>query len=109
MGTSGGAAVGVVTELVDVETTLGVGVVAGDVPGDGGGGVLVGLLEGDGAGDLRVTTEDSNCGGALAGVIQVDNVAYRWLIVLLEAGDGGKQGSARGTQPQLAGSEHRGE
>lgn len=62
MRTSGGAAVSVVTELVDVEGTLGVGVVAGDVPGDGGGGVLVGLLEGDGAADLGVTTEDSNWG-----------------------------------------------
>lgn len=66
MGTSGSAAVGVVTELVDVETTLSVGVVAGDVPGDGGRGALVGLLEGDGAGDLRVTAEDSNCKHALA-------------------------------------------
>lgn len=60
MRTGRGAAVGVVTELVDVETTLGVGVVAGDVPGDGGGGVLVVLLEGDGARHLGVTTEDSN-------------------------------------------------
>lgn len=58
--TSGGAAVGVVTELVDMEATLGVGVVALDVPRDGGGRVLVGLLEGDSAGDLGVTTEDSN-------------------------------------------------
>jgi hypothetical protein len=61
VGTSGGAAVGVVTELVNVESTLSVGVVAGDVPGDGGGGTLVSLLEGNGAGDLSVTTEDSNC------------------------------------------------
>lgn len=60
MRTSGGAAVGVVTELVDVEATLGVGVVALDVPGDGGGRVLVGLLEGDSAGDLGVTAENSN-------------------------------------------------
>lgn len=58
----GGAAVGVVTELVDMETTLGVGVVAGDVPGDGGEGVGIGLLEGDSAGDLGVTTDDSDCG-----------------------------------------------
>lgn len=58
---SGGAAVGVVTELVDVEGTLSVGVVAGDVPGDGGGGALASLLEGNSAGDLSVTTEDSNC------------------------------------------------
>lgn len=58
--TGRGAAVGVVTELVDVERTLSVGVVAGDVPGDGGGGVLGGLLEGDGTVDLGVTTEDSD-------------------------------------------------
>lgn len=60
MRTGRGTAVGVVTELVDVEGTLSVGVVAGDVPGDAGGGVLVGLLEGDGTADLRVTAEDSN-------------------------------------------------
>lgn len=60
VGAGGGAAVSVVTELVDVETTLSVGVVAGDVPGDGGGDGLVGLLEGDGTGDLRVTTDNSN-------------------------------------------------
>ena len=57
---SGGAAVGVVAKLVDVEATLSVRVVAGDVPRDGGVGVFVGLFEGDGAGDLGVTTEDSN-------------------------------------------------
>jgi hypothetical protein len=60
VGTGRGAAVGVVTELVDVEGTLGIGVVAGDVPGDGGGGVLVSLLEGDGTADLGVSAEDSN-------------------------------------------------
>ena len=32
VGTSGGAAIGVVTEGVNVHTTLGVGIVAGDVP-----------------------------------------------------------------------------
>lgn len=58
--TSGGAAVGVVTKLVDVHAALGVGIVAGDVPGDGGWAVLVGLLEGNGAGDLRVTAELCN-------------------------------------------------
>lgn len=61
MRASGGAAVGVVTELVNVESTLSVGVVAGDVPGDGGRGTLGSLIEGDSAGDLSVTTEDSNC------------------------------------------------
>lgn len=55
------AAVGVVTKGVDVEATLGVGVVASDVPGDGGGSRLRLLHKGDGAGDLGVTTDDSNC------------------------------------------------
>lgn len=59
--TGGSAAVGVVTEGVDVHTTLSVGVVAGDVPGDGGVGTLGGLLEGDSTGDLRVSAEDGNC------------------------------------------------
>lgn len=67
MRASGGATVGVVTELVNVESTLSVGVVAGNVPGDGSRGVLVSLLEGDGAGDLSVTTEDSNCTGKRSG------------------------------------------
>lgn len=60
MRTSRGAAIGVITELVNVEGTLGIGVVALDVPGDGGGGTLAGLLEGHGAGDLGVTAENSN-------------------------------------------------
>lgn len=60
MGAGRGATVGVVTELVDVEGTLSVGVVAGDVPGDGGGAALGSLLEGDGTSDLRVSAEDSN-------------------------------------------------
>jgi hypothetical protein len=57
MWASGGAAVRVVTELVDVDATLGVGVVASEVPGDGGGGVLISLLEGHSAGDLGVATD----------------------------------------------------
>ena len=56
----GGAAVGIVTEGVDVHATLGIGVVARDVPGDGGRVRLRGLLEGNGAGDLGVTTDDTN-------------------------------------------------
>ncbi len=60
MRAGGGAAVGVVTKGVDVEAALGVGVVSGDVVGDGGGSTLGLLLEDDGAGDLGVTTEDSN-------------------------------------------------
>lgn len=58
--TGRGAAVGVVTKGVDVEATLCVGVVAGDVVGDGGRGTLRGLLEDDGAGDLGVSSEDSD-------------------------------------------------
>lgn len=55
-----GATVGVVTELVNVHATLGIGIVTGDVVGDGGGRGLVGLLEGDGAGDLRVSSDECN-------------------------------------------------
>lgn len=60
MRASGGAAVGVVTKGVNVEATLGVGVVALQVPGDSGGLGLGSLLEGDSAGDLGVTTENSD-------------------------------------------------
>lgn len=62
MRAGGGAAVGVVTEGVDVHATLGVGVVAADVPGDLGRGRLGLLLEDDGAGDLGVATDDADCG-----------------------------------------------
>jgi hypothetical protein len=61
MRSSRGAAVGVVTKGVDVEATLRVGVVAGDVVGDGGRGTLRGLLEDDGAANLGVTSDNSNC------------------------------------------------
>lgn len=61
MRTGRSATIGVVTELVNVETTLGIGVVASDVPADGGGTVLLLLLKGDGTGDLSVATKDSNC------------------------------------------------
>ena len=66
-----GAAVGVVTESVDVHATLGVGVVAGHVPGDLGVGRLGGLLEGDGALDVGVTTDDGDYEGRvpLAGCV----------------------------------------
>lgn len=60
MRASRGAAIGVVTEGVDVHATLGAGVVAGDIPDDLGGGGLGLLLEGNLASDLGVTTEDSN-------------------------------------------------
>ena len=46
-----------------MHATLGIGVVAGDVPGEGGGGRLGLLLEDEGALDVGVTTEDGNCDG----------------------------------------------
>ena len=60
MRTGGCASVGVVTEGVYVHTTLSVGIVTGDVPGDGGLGTLGGLLKGNGTRDLGVSTEDGN-------------------------------------------------
>jgi hypothetical protein len=60
MGPSARAAVGVVAKGVHVHATLGVGVVASDVVGDGGGGGFAGLLEGYGALDVRVSAEDGD-------------------------------------------------
>lgn len=60
VGAGRGAAVGVVTKGVDVHATLGIGIMAGDVPGDGGRGGLGLLFEDDGASDLGVTTDDSD-------------------------------------------------
>lgn len=60
MRTGAGAAVGVVTESVDVHAALGVGIVARDVPGDLSLSRLGGLLEGDGALDVGVATDDSD-------------------------------------------------
>jgi len=57
----GCAAVGVVTELMDVHATLGVCIVTVDLVGDGGRGRVVGLLEGDGSVDFGVTAEDCDC------------------------------------------------
>lgn len=70
VGSSACAAVGVVTELVDVHAALGRGVVAADVVGDGCRGGFGRLLEGDGAADLGVTAEDCDCVGRwwLAGI-----------------------------------------
>ena len=56
----GSAAVGVVTELVNVHSTLGIGVVAPNIEGDKGGGGLGLLGESHGTGDIRVTTENGN-------------------------------------------------
>jgi hypothetical protein len=58
--TGASAAVGIVTELVDMNATLGGGIVTGDVPGDFGGRALGALLEGHGTLDRGIATEDSN-------------------------------------------------
>lgn len=54
------AAVGIVAEGVDVHATLGVGIVARDVPGDLGGGGLGVLLEDNSALDIRVASNDAD-------------------------------------------------
>ena len=54
------AAVGVVAKGVDVHATLGVGVVAGDVPTDLGGSRLGILLEGDGALHVGVAADNAH-------------------------------------------------
>lgn len=54
------AAVGVVAKGVDMETALSVGIVAGDVPGNGGGSRFGLLLKDDGAANFGVTSENSN-------------------------------------------------
>lgn len=58
--TGTGAAIGVVTELMDVEASLSIGVVAAKIPADGGRGVFIGLLESHLAGDLGISSEDGN-------------------------------------------------
>jgi hypothetical protein len=58
--TSRRAAIGVVAELVDMYATLGIGVVAGDVVGDGSGRGLGTLLEGHGSRDFRVSSDDGD-------------------------------------------------
>lgn len=55
------AAVGVVTEGVDVHAALGVGIVAGDVVCDGRLGAFGCLLEVDGSFDVGVSSEDGDC------------------------------------------------
>ena len=60
MRSSTSAAIGVVSKLVNMHATLGAGVIAGDVVGDGGWGGLGRLLEGDGPRNLGVSAEDGN-------------------------------------------------
>lgn len=64
VGAGRGAAVGVVAKGVDVEATLSVGVVAGDVVGYCRGSRLGLLLEDDCATDLFVTAENADCRAA---------------------------------------------
>jgi hypothetical protein len=63
MGAGGGAAVGVIAELMDVHATLSIGVVTSDIPCDCSRGGLRFLLEGNGAGDLRVPSDGCNYKG----------------------------------------------
>lgn len=65
MWASAHAAVGVITELVNVHASLSVGIVARDVVADSGWGRLVGLLECDGSLDGGITSKDSNCGSIM--------------------------------------------
>ena len=54
------AAIGIVAKGMDMHATLGVGVIASDVVGDGCWSSLRVLFKLDGARDFGVTTEDSN-------------------------------------------------
>ena len=65
MRTSRGTAVRIVTELMDVETSFGVGIIAADVVGDGGGTGFGRLLKGHGPRDFRVSSKDGD---------------YRWVL-----------------------------
>ena len=56
-----GAAIGVVSELMNVHSSLRRRIMAGDIVGDGSGGGFISLFEGDGAFDVGVTTENCNC------------------------------------------------
>lgn len=66
MGSGRSASVGVVAELMDVEATLGIWVLATDIERDAGGGALASLFEGYGALDIGVTSNNSNCFKLLA-------------------------------------------
>ena len=61
MRTSRCASIGIVTELVNMESSLSVGIVTTKVPCDGRWGRLGFLLEGDGPGDLGVSSYGCDC------------------------------------------------
>jgi hypothetical protein len=77
MWASGGAAIGVIAELVDVEAALGVGVVACDVVGYCCRTGFGGLFEGYGSGDFGVAAEDCYCGGCQMGARGVGECEQR--------------------------------
>jgi hypothetical protein len=60
--TSRSAAIRVITELMNVHASLGVGIVAGDVVRDGCRGGLGGLFECHLPRDLRVSSDDGDYG-----------------------------------------------
>ena len=60
MRTSRCASIGVVSELVDMHATLGIGIIASDVVGDCGVLMFGSLLKGDGTLDFRVSSDDSD-------------------------------------------------
>lgn len=60
MRSGGGASISVVPKLVDVHSTPGVGVVTGDLVGDGGRGRLVFLRKGDDSTHSGVSTDDGD-------------------------------------------------
>lgn len=61
MRTGRGATVGVITKLVDMESTFGIRVVARNVPRNVSRARFGLLLESHGALDIGVTTDNSNC------------------------------------------------
>lgn len=63
MWSSTGAAIGVVSELMNVNPSLGIRIVASNVPGDGGGRVFGGLLKVYNTLDVGVPADDSDCEG----------------------------------------------
>ena len=61
MRTGAGAAVGIVTELVDVHATLSGSITAFDIVRNGRWGRLGRLLKGHSAGDTGIASKDRNC------------------------------------------------
>ena len=61
MGTGAGAAVGIVTELVDVHATLGGSITAFNIVRNGRWGRLGRLLKGHSAGDTGIASKDRDC------------------------------------------------